>query len=487
MCLISISGKGTDKYGKLFIDGIEQGARNNDDGHGFAWKRNGENTINFEKGIFNIDELIRKLVALNLEMEDELIVHSRIGNVGKTTAENTHPFIISDCTEDLTVLSGNTDLPVVMHNGTFYDFRNNCGDFSDTHMFIKEILGTPEIITLLERDPQKALQILKSHIGTNKLAFVFPNSDCCYFGDFIKDSGYFFSNESYKKDKVRNVGGVDSYPGKEYTWDDWKDEDEYDEFSGKERTSSLANQANLFSGKFNPGEKYKAWKKMNKKDKLEEGFSLVKDNGYNVTIPIFSNTILNITPEIYGHFYYWLPKEAAMNFMDKNRFVTIVESMTDGILQYKYTDTGSALYNLNNIASKAVFFEHVCFEPRDEYTRLYASYYELLEVLSETPSKSQMKKFIYCVKTKMNKNDTRNISYRNVDYPVYCALLYISTFFPDKLKELTPQFIAFGSIPPVRESNKNINMGDIIYNGIEIIEEEEEVDEYILSQGAIED
>src|SRR6185369_16073096 len=118
MCLIAISPKGTKKYSELFIKGIENGGKTNDDGYGFACKYANCQIVYHKKGFKTVPELIAAIKAMELSEEDELIVHCRTGNRGDISKFNCHPYVVSDKQSEIIELEGiNTELGVMMHNG----------------------------------------------------------------------------------------------------------------------------------------------------------------------------------------------------------------------------------------------------------------------------------------------------------------------------------------------------------------------------------
>lgn len=207
MCLIAIAGKGTDKYSEEFLNGIINGSLTNTDGIGYAFKKNRSKKVYISKGYDDISKVISSLKSKRLGLNDELVVHLRIGNRGKVSVEMCHPFVVAK--DSIEILQNHTyvDKPIMVHNGTFTAYTNYDG-FSDTYKFIKEFMYHPSLIEMLKTDEKFFKDLFSVKLSTNKLAFLFPNddTDLIRVGYFQENNGYYYSNDSYKSKKV-NIGG----------------------------------------------------------------------------------------------------------------------------------------------------------------------------------------------------------------------------------------------------------------------------------------
>lgn len=209
MCLISVAGKGTDKYDEGFLTGIRNGAKNNTDGYGYMIKYPGDTCVYYNKSFENIEDLLKEVAECKLDLDSELIVHSRTGNKGNKDKVNAHPFILTDSIPELETLFGLTTKPMMCHNGTFHMYSENNSIYSDTYHFIRRFMCIPEFISLMCRDTELFKSIFDSKLGYyNKLAFLFPNRDMLLLGDYKKSNGYYYSNDSYKDTSIRDAGGV---------------------------------------------------------------------------------------------------------------------------------------------------------------------------------------------------------------------------------------------------------------------------------------
>lgn len=225
MCLISVAPKGTDKYTELFLNGLRTAANTNTDGIGYSFKRAKSQKVFISKGYKDIDTVIAKLHKHNLKPDDELIVHQRIGNKGAKNVDMMHPFVLAWDKDVILTNNRYVDLPVMAHNGTFHSYSDN-SEFSDTYNFIQKFMYKEELITLLKNDLDFFKDIFSPKLSTNRLVFLFPNTDqsLITLGDYKEDSGYLFSNESYKNKNLRNVGGHETNFSKWRGSEDWEDD-----------------------------------------------------------------------------------------------------------------------------------------------------------------------------------------------------------------------------------------------------------------------
>lgn len=207
MCLISVCPKGTEKTEEKIFPFIKQGMVSNTDGSGIMWKINNHKTVNFFKGFRSARAVMDKINELNLTVNDELIIHHRIGTSGLPNDINMHPFPLTNDFEKGCKTSGKVKLPVMCHNGFFYDYTDRTSKFSDTWHFVNEFAGVPEITALLVRDHELFKTMFSAtHIKGTKLAFLFPEKDLLLIGDFQENEGYYHSNGGYKSYEY-NYGG----------------------------------------------------------------------------------------------------------------------------------------------------------------------------------------------------------------------------------------------------------------------------------------
>lgn len=254
MCLISVLPKGTKKYSNEVTAFIEQGFNCNTDGSGYMYKRHNSNTITIKKGFVSLNRLMESLAEAKLEDNDELVVHHRIRTLGYVNDKNCHPFVISENEDEISAVDITIDKPCLAHNGTIkeldqfeyvVDYK-----YSDTYIFSRFFLGTPQIMDLLKTKSDYFSLLFKNILNNSRVAILFPDRDILMLGDFVLTNGYYHSNEGYCR-KVHNYGGYNYR-----TYDDYDVKSnniitEYVEFDTKDVPLTNTNFKKLFVVKDN--------------------------------------------------------------------------------------------------------------------------------------------------------------------------------------------------------------------------------------------
>lgn len=209
MCVILLAPKGTDKKSEFLYNAIRTGAITNTDGIGIMYKEG--DAIYVDKGYKDAEETIEALNNLSLSNEfGELAIHLRIGNKGHVNSQMCHPFICSTDDDETMLLHTNTNKPTLMHNGTFIGLDLPTGK-SDTFVFANKIMSDTNVQNLFHSNTELFKDIVKSTLGLSRLLVFYPDErDHVKIGNWIEDNGYYFSNETYKNSRLRNVGGVET-------------------------------------------------------------------------------------------------------------------------------------------------------------------------------------------------------------------------------------------------------------------------------------
>lgn len=172
-------------------EALENAMTYNPDGAGFAVAVNGQLII--EKGFFRWEDFRKAFEPFS---EHAAIVHFRLATHGEKNAANCHPFALADF--------GGPDghKPVaVIHNGIFYDAKNDQKQWSDTWHICRDILHP-----LWLQDPDSFgsdhLLLLGDKFvgGSNKLVFLAADGTANIWGEsngHWKD-GVWYSNHSYQ-------------------------------------------------------------------------------------------------------------------------------------------------------------------------------------------------------------------------------------------------------------------------------------------------
>jgi hypothetical protein len=199
MCVIGVCKQKLDK------DTFERCFNKNKDGFGFAWIEDGN--VMYKKGLMELKEAWKEYDKHIFNkffhgVDFTHIVHFRLGN--PVCKELTHPFIVSDESEEILEYSGRNR--ILFHNGTITSWRD---------YLVPTFLKLGKIIDGKISDTRLAA-IITNILGDDFIKFingkfvVLSNTYFKIFGDFEKDSnGNQFSNDSYK----RTVVTYSSYSG----------------------------------------------------------------------------------------------------------------------------------------------------------------------------------------------------------------------------------------------------------------------------------
>jgi len=384
MCLITICGKGTDKTNNNLYDYIKNGMTTNDDGSGIMFKRNGESKITIMKGYVNYEYLIQDLKKLNLKNDDELVIHHRNGTSGLVSAENCHPFVISNVNGETEAKEITTDKPCLVHNGVFWginDLMSLEKNFSDTFAFTKYILAAPGMMTLYNEDPKTFDYLFSSIIGNDKLCILHPDKDLTTKGNYITSpEGYKHSNSGYSY-AYYDRGGHNYY----------NNVDTFSEgYSTNENTTNNTNKK--------------------KETTTVSAKSEVKKDVKNFNFNNF-NKIIELTDINYHHFLFQRKTNHSDNFLELKQFDNNCECQ---LFNYYNTDNKSIklamdldrLYNEYNFVCK-----------NSTYSAIYEDY---LILVKEYPSYSKQgfKKLMQCIESNPYRNLIDKIFFKRIGLPV---------------------------------------------------------------------
>lgn len=209
MCVIIVAPKGVEKNSEFLYKSIKNSEKNNTDGMGFTFKKHNSKKIYISKGYKSVQSIIDGIESHNLSLNDELLIHTRNGNVGSINTDMCHPFVVNK--KDILKNDCFVKSPTLVHNGTFSKYYNSTGNFSDTYNFVYDFLSKEHVLSFLKESKEDFKDYFKDHIGTSRVALLFPDKDLITIGDFIEDNGYLFSNVGYKNTNYSNRGGYEQY------------------------------------------------------------------------------------------------------------------------------------------------------------------------------------------------------------------------------------------------------------------------------------
>lgn len=187
----------------------------NSDGAGFMYVENGNVIIDkgfmtFKSFIGHYNKLLKKF---NNFTNKSLVIHCRIGTSGKNNKSNTHPYPIANSPRLLHSRKLIVDLGIA-HNGIIRGYGTPNG-LNDTQEYIIKYLYP--LYKTQKEFYKKEKFIRKIEKMTNsKFAILDSNEEVYLIGDFIKDDGLYFSNNTYLQYNYYNYYNYSDYNNKWY-------------------------------------------------------------------------------------------------------------------------------------------------------------------------------------------------------------------------------------------------------------------------------
>lgn len=426
MCLISAAPKGVKKDKDKLKGFIEQGMSSNTDGSGYAVKKKG--ILYLEKGFRNPDDLLKSIVDKKLTIDDELIIHHRIGTSGEKNDINMHPFLVTDDTDLLqTTKMLDCKVPIMAHNGVFSSFTDRSSRFSDTFHFIQKAMFIPEFLQLLKRDQELFKNQFKNVIIGQKLAFLFPDHPMILLGNFVEDEGFFHSNGGYKK-YVYDSGGSSSFRNQNNRFNS-----EYRRnIHGFNQNGEIDDEHFDYDNDFVDNPRSNTCSVVPKSEVIKRNDLILSTRAESNIIPFVNKTFdkvisknlsffsneISIRPDNYNHFIL-IPKESISNSLVVNSGWYIEELQTDAIDGQSVlipTKGDQRCHWFNVLKNIDKFQIHV----KQQYEEFYKGFYNIVRFNNDDPSKSMMKK----IEKKLNQTRGRkSLKYKDYGY-MYWADLY---------------------------------------------------------------
>lgn len=165
----------------------------NPHGSGILLYRQNSSHLEIHKGLMTFEDFKNTLTSLNIQVDDELVLHFRITTSGGTNPENCHPFPISSDINQLKQLRINTKQAFV-HNGIL-----GKGDeklkLSDTQLFVQEVMAAPNVVNYL--DDKMVQQIIEQIADSSGSKFFVADAEKKIFeryGKWYEVNSCFYSN-----------------------------------------------------------------------------------------------------------------------------------------------------------------------------------------------------------------------------------------------------------------------------------------------------
>lgn len=230
MCIILYKPSGVKLPNKQVL---ETCFLNNPDGAGYMYTAKGQ--VHIRKGFmdfFSFEESLKRTLKAIDEVKTPMVLHFRITTQGGTNQPCTHPFPLSKNMSDLRQLTCTTEIGVA-HNGIisltsegyygYSSYNKKVVDYSDTMKFITDYLSLIIKSSKYYKD-KDTLELIERLVGS-KLAILDSNGHCELIGNFTKDSGIFYSNDSYKPRVYKTTTKSTKKSKTVKTFDDFDDYD----------------------------------------------------------------------------------------------------------------------------------------------------------------------------------------------------------------------------------------------------------------------
>ena len=182
MCLIVFKPKGV----KWDFDALENGFWENPDGAGIMYQTKGG--VRIEKGFTDPEVLIQLLEESPQLVNVNVVVHFRYATHGTVGVANCHPFPVArEVGEEYSTL---VDIGIA-HNGIIPGMRADT-EKSDTVQYIENTLSGMKDKLFYKRTAKKLIKETFSKFA------IMDKNRVNLIGEFIEDSGLYYSNEAYK-------------------------------------------------------------------------------------------------------------------------------------------------------------------------------------------------------------------------------------------------------------------------------------------------
>ena len=201
--------------------------KNNPDGAGFAYCRNGRNYIH--KGFFTFAHFWDAFMEANIKKNESALIHFRVATHGNIDKHTCHPFLITDNYEDMrktNIVTSNGD--IMIHNGML-NFELDDKEISDS-MFLAKYLSKYDLSNKANAYMMNIALLNNNKSKMNRVGVLRINNTVEMYGfkePWEEVDGCYFSNKSYQ------IGFSRTYPNytnsNYVTEADKKEKLEYDE------------------------------------------------------------------------------------------------------------------------------------------------------------------------------------------------------------------------------------------------------------------
>ncbi len=183
------------------------------DGIGIGLWKDKSNDVFIKKDFITLKSFL-KWYKQNITKKDAYVLHFRNATSGLVDYGNRHPFPVTKNWKLLRKKQILCNLAVA-HNGVIMDYSYQDKKFSDSQKFIIDILSDSVIKHgLFNKTIQK---LILKFIDDDKLCFLTKEGKMLFLGEFEKEKGIYYSNDSYKTETTTpSVTVMEDYDSEEY-------------------------------------------------------------------------------------------------------------------------------------------------------------------------------------------------------------------------------------------------------------------------------
>tara|TARA_R110002167_G_scaffold52948_3_gene152306 strand:+ start:370 stop:1353 length:984 start_codon:yes stop_codon:yes gene_type:complete len=214
MCVI-LALETAKELSSITLDILKNAETTNPHGNGYATLKNGK--VTFEKGV-TMESIWKKIESGDIVAP--CVIHARITSIGDTIPELTHPFIISENSENKMSGTLESNESAFFHNGTYSDFKQ---------LMLQTALGSGRKLPSGAMSDSRGLAYCLQTLGIQALEYldttdkfaILDSSGLSKFGKWFDVSGVPSSNNYYE---AYDYG---TFPKNNYwTTDSYQNEDE---------------------------------------------------------------------------------------------------------------------------------------------------------------------------------------------------------------------------------------------------------------------
>ena len=178
------------------------------------------NKVIIDKGFMTLYDFLKELSSIKNEiniLDTTMVFHFRISTSGNIDKGNCHPYPVSSDHQTNLRLDKivETNLAVA-HNGIIHNYNETDKQLNDTQLFIKNDLYEMFLLDNKFYYNSRLMSIIERLIYGSRLVILDKSGKFEILGNWIKDNGYLYSNESYLdtfskknkpiyKEKIENI------------------------------------------------------------------------------------------------------------------------------------------------------------------------------------------------------------------------------------------------------------------------------------------